>query len=190
MPEPTPGAAPHESLFTTTRLTARRLGPGDEEALQRVFEQAGDYFRPITGRADPEPDAARREIQQSGQAPGRAVALLQRHDGEAVGALGWWEAHPEPEVALLGMLMVAEGARGAGLAREAVEGLETWLRARGIRTLRTGVGAHATAHHQLLRALGFESLEQRTHVSLDAGRLMIALFAKPLAEPGDAPAPS
>ena len=174
-----PGAP---DALETRRLRLEWLGEADAEALQAVFAEAGDYFVSITGRAEPDADAAARELRASAAAVGRGVLLLRlREGGRAVGALGWWEGQPEAGLALLGLLLVVRGERGRGLAREALGALEGWLGARGVGALRTGVGAGDLERHALLRALGFASLEERTHVSLDRGRMMLALFEKPLA---------
>jgi RimJ/RimL family protein N-acetyltransferase len=166
-------------LFSTERLEARILSPGDEEPLQRVFEAAGDYFLGITGEPAPAPDAAEREIRSCAGTPGREVALLRLHaDGRPVGAVGWWQGNPEPEVALVGMLLVVREARGQGLAREALDGLAGSLATQGVRRLRTGAGAGDQRTQALLRALGFAPLDQRRHVELDRGRIMLALFER------------
>lgn len=165
--------------FSTERLEARTLSPGNEAELQEVFAAAGDYFLSITGRPEPEPDAAEREIRSCAATPGRAVALLSlREENRAVGALGWWAGNPSPEIALVGMLLVIPDERGKGLAREALDGLAAWLAREGVQRLRTGVGAGDQRTHSLLHALGFAPLDQRTHVSLDRGRIMIALFER------------
>ncbi|HET8656320.1 MAG TPA: GNAT family N-acetyltransferase [Longimicrobiaceae bacterium] len=170
-----------DDLFATPRLRARLLTMGDEDALQEVFQAGGDYFLEVTGRPEPDEDAAVREIASTINVPGRRVALVSlAESGEDVGALGWWGHHPEPDIALLGMLLVVPERRGAGVGREALGALEGVLAADGIRRLRTGVGAGDTAKHALLRALGFHPLDERTHVTLDRGRLMIALFEKEL----------
>lgn len=172
-----------EHLFTSPRLSARLLAPGDEAVLQEVFVAAGDYFLDLTGRPEPNDNAAEREIEATLTVPGRRVALLRLGEGEegdAVGALGWWENHPEPDLALLGMVIVVPAHRGAGLAKEAVEALEGALAERGITRLRTGVGAGDTQKQALLRALGFAPMEERAHIDLDRGRVMIALFEKQL----------
>lgn len=168
--EPTP-------LFRTDRLVARAVTPAEQALLQWVFERCGDFFQPITGRPAPDADAAEREVGSCAATPGREVAVLVREEtGEPVGALGWWQGNPDPETTLLGMLMVVPAERKRGIAREAIDGLAAWASGRGIRRLRTGVAAQATATHALLRSLGFEPLDQRTHVSVDRGRMMIALF--------------
>ena len=146
-----------------------------------LFEAAGDHFTTVTGRPEPDSDAARRELQSAEAAEGREVYLVRLRDGgEAVGAVGWWEAHPEPHVALLGMLLIDARRRREGLGREALQGVEAALRERGIGELRTGVGAGDRMRQEVLRALGFTPLDERKHVSLDRGRVMIALFRKTL----------
>lgn len=171
-----------EVMFFSPRLQAERVRAGDEERLQSVFGAAGDYFIPVTGEPRPDPDAAIREIRSCAEVAGReAVVLVVREDERDVGAIGWWEGVPEPDVALLGMLLVSSGERGRGYAREAMQALEELLSKRQIRRLRTGVGAHDAEKHALLLALGFSPLDERTHVSLDRGRMMLALFEKTLA---------
>jgi GNAT superfamily N-acetyltransferase len=167
-----------QTLFRSERLVARPVREGDEAVLQEVFVAAGDHFLPITGRPAPDDDAAEREIRSAGQTPGREAVLLHDGSGAAVGALGWWEGSPEPEITLLGMVLIVPTARGAGLAREAMGALERWLAARGGTRLRTGVGAHDLERQRFLRALDFNPLDERTHVSLDRGRMMIGLFEK------------
>jgi GNAT superfamily N-acetyltransferase len=169
-----------ETLFRSERLEARALRDGDGEVLQQVFESAGDYFLPITGRPAPDADAAEREIRSCASTPGREAVILYSTDGEAVGALGWWEGSPEPDVTLLGMVLIVPAHRGDGRAREALSALERWLAGRGMTRLRTGVGAHDDPRQAFLRAIGFAPLDERTHVSLDRGRMMIGLFEKPI----------
>lgn len=166
-------------LFTTERLEARVLSPGDGEPLQGVFEGAGDYFLTITGEPSPAPDAAERELRACASTPGREVALLSLRDtGRPVGAVGWWQGNPEPDVALVGMLLLVREERGRGLAREALDGLAATLGTQGVARLRTGVGAGDERTQSLLRALGFTPLDQRKHVELDRGRIMLALFER------------
>lgn len=171
----------HPAFFESERLLALTLSPATAPLLQRVFEAAGDHFLAITGRAAPEPDAAERELEACARTPGRETALLlRRESGEPVGALGWWAGNPAPDLALLGMLLLVPDARGQGLAREALAGLEAGLAGQGVRALRTGVGAGDERAHAILGALGFHPLDARTHVSFERGRVMISLFEKPL----------
>lgn len=179
-PEPQPSRT-----FESGRLTVQRLGSGDEAVLQEVFEKAGDYFLRITGHPAPEPDAAAREIGSCIATPGRDVALLSLHaeaeaEAEPVGVLGWWHGNPEPDVTLLGMLMLVPERRGRGLARDALAALEAWEAQRGVHRLRTAVAAGNYREHALLRALGFDEMPIRDHVALGLGGAHLALFEKPL----------
>ena len=174
--------------LTTERLTLARLDPGMEQPLQAVFEAAGDHFTTVTGKPRPDPDAAERELHAASRTEGREVLLVRlREGGDPIGAVGFWERHPEANVALLGMLLIARDRRGAGYGREALRGVEEALRARGIEEMRTGVGAGDERRQAVLTALGFEPLDQRKHVSLDRGRVMIALFQRRLEGGGGAP---
>ena len=157
-------------------------GSEDVEALQSVFERAGDHFLRVTGRPKPEPDAARRELGSAASTPGREVALIERggSGSEVIGAVGWWAGHPEPDLALLGMLMVVAEERRRGIAGEALRLLEARLRDGGIARLRTAVGAEDRAASSFLEAVGFASMDERTHVDVDSGRLRIAFFEKTL----------
>lgn len=171
-----------ETTKDVGRVELRLAESDDVETLQSVFERAGDHFLRITGRATPEPDAARRELGSAASTPGREVALIERGGSGpgAVGAVGWWAGHPEPDVALLGMLMVVAEERRRGIAGEALRLLEARLRDAGITRLRTAVGAEDRAASTFLEAVGFASMDQRTHVDVDSGRLRIAFFEKTL----------
>jgi GNAT superfamily N-acetyltransferase len=165
--------------FETERLAVQLLRTGNEALLQMVFEQAGDYFQRLKGTSGPDADAAERELAACARTPGRKVALLtDLESGEPVGALGWWQGNPEPDVGLLGMLLIVPGHRGGGLAREAVRGLEGWLRDQGIARVRTAVLAASFPEHKLLRALGFEQLPIRDHVALGLAGSHLALFER------------
>lgn len=176
-PDPTETSSPIE----TPRLALRILAPDDAPALQRVFAAAGDYFLPLTGRAEPEPDAAERELRGAAAAPGRDVALVTlRESGEAVGALGWWRGNPEPDRALLGMLVTVPEQRGKGIAREALGAVEGWLAARGVRALRTAVGIRDYARQDLLAALGFQRMPIRDHQALGVQGATLSLWERAL----------
>jgi hypothetical protein len=176
--------APDAEGWETGRLVATPLRVGHDALLQAVFEGASDFFRRAPGEAGPDPDAAGQELRACAASAGRTVAvLLDRGSGEPVGAIGWWLGNPAPDVALLGMLMIVSGRRGHGLAREALQGLESRLAASGTRRLRTAVGGSAFEHHGLLRALGFEEMSIRDHTELGLGGAHLALFEKPLPGP-------
>ena len=175
-------------LFETDRLTLVQATPDHTAELQSVFEAAGDHFLTVTGRPEPEPDAAQREIDACARIPGRMVAILREEGGDAVGALGAWLHHPDQGLALVGMLMVVRDRRREGLAREALDGFSLWAAGQGVRALRTATGAGDAGAQEIVRALGFQPLDERTHIGLDRGRIMIALFERPTVPSDDAPA--
>jgi GNAT superfamily N-acetyltransferase len=173
-------AAPLE--IESDRLVLRTLGPGDEDRLQRVFERCVDHFAALTGRPAPEPGAGAAELRASLGSPGRQVALLTRLDtGEEVGAVGWWAGNPEPDRALLGLLMVDPAHRGQGLAREALGALEVWLAGRGIKAMRTAFQRRRLSVHPIVRALGFREMSIRDHALLGLSGAGISLWEKPIA---------
>lgn len=178
MTDPTPTEAPR---IESPRLTLRLLAPGDEGALQAVFEAAPDHFVALSGRG-PEPNAAEREIGGAAPVPGREVALVTlRETGEAVGAAGWWAGNPEPDVALLGTLVIVPDHRGKGIAREALGALEAWLAGRRITRLRTAFPYRRTTLPPVVRALGFLPLPIAEHAKLGLAGAGTALYEKRIA---------
>lgn len=173
-------AAPLE--IETDRLVLRTLGPGDEDRLQQIFERCPQHFAALTGKPGPDPDAATNELAACAASPARQVAALVHVDTRRdVGAVGWWEGNPEPDRALLGMLMVVPEHRGEGLGREALAGLEVWLAGRGIRALRTAFQRRRLAVHPIVRALGFAEMSLREHTALGLGGVGVSLWEKPIA---------
>jgi GNAT superfamily N-acetyltransferase len=171
---------PLDEHFASERLRARTAGPSDEPLLQAVLVAAGDHFLGVTGRGEPDPDAARREIEAAGSTEGRIVVLLEPVEGGApVGAAGWWTGVPDAETALLGMLLLVPQVRGQGLGREALEALARHLASGGIQRIRTGVGFGDQRARSLLPRLGFAPLDERSHVSVGQhARLMITFYER------------
>ena len=172
-----PDAVPLE--IETDRLALRALSPGDEARLQRVFAACADHFTALAGRPGPDDDAAAAELRASAETPGRqAAVLVLAETGEDVGALGFWEGNPAPDLALLGLLMVDPAHRGRGLAREALDALEVWLAGRGIRGLRTAFQRRRLAVHPVVRALGFTEMSIADHTALGLGGAGVSLWEK------------
>jgi GNAT superfamily N-acetyltransferase len=165
----------------TARLVIRSLEPGEEERLRRVFQACADHFAALLGQGGPAADAAAQELRACAATPGRQVAALALAEtGEDAGAVGWWAGNPEPDRALLGMLMIDPAHRGQGLAREALEGVEVWLAGRGIRALRTAFERRRLAVHPVVKALGFREMSIRDHAALGLGGAGISLWEKPI----------
>ena len=171
-------AAPLE--LETDRLLLHTLAPGDEARLQRVFEACADHFAILTGQRLT-PGAAAGELAACAATPGRAVAVLTLAEtGEDVGAVGWWRGNPEPDRALLGMLMIHPAHRRQGLAREALEALQVWLRGQGIRAVRTAFQRRRFAVHDVVQALGFREMSIAEHALLGLGGAGVSLWEKPV----------
>ncbi|HEX2210456.1 MAG TPA: GNAT family N-acetyltransferase [Longimicrobium sp.] len=165
----------------TARLAIRVLGAGDEDRLQRVLDACADHFTALQGLPGPAPDAGAQELTACLATPGRQVAVLTLLDsGEDVGAAGWWAGNPEPDRALLGMLMIAPAHRRQGLAREALDAVEVWLAGRGIAALRTAFQRRRFAVHPIVRALGFREMSIRDHALLGLAGAGISLWEKPV----------
>lgn len=172
-------AGDEQGTLETARLALTVLGPGDEARLQAVFEAAADWFTALTGAPGPVADAAAQEIAGGAAAPGRRIAVLTPiGGGEDVGALGWWEGNPEPGWALLGIVMMVPSHRGQGLAREALEGLELWLAARGVHSLRTAFPRRRFALHGIVKALGFREMSIAEHQKLGLNGAGTSLWEK------------
>jgi GNAT superfamily N-acetyltransferase len=180
--EQTVSAGPDAPIdIETTRLAIRALGAGDEERLQRVFAACADHFGVLMGQPAPAPDAAAQELAACRATPGRQVAMLTLIDsGQDVGAVGWWAGNPEPDRALLGMLMIDPAQRKQGLAAEALEAVEVWLAGRGIAALRTAFQRRRLAVHPVVRALGFREMSIRDHALLGLAGAGISLWEKPV----------
>jgi GNAT superfamily N-acetyltransferase len=164
----------------TDRLLVHALGAGDQARLQRVFEACADHFSVLMGQRVA-PDAAAGELAACAANPGRAVALLTlAATGEDVGAIGWWRGNPEPDRALLGMLMVHPAHRRQGLATEALLALEVRLRGQGIRALRTAFQRKRFAVHPIVKGLGFREMSIAEHALLGLGGVGVSLWEKPI----------
>lgn len=173
-----PVPSQEDPVIQSARLVIRPLGPDDAPRLQAVFEATPDHFAVVAGQEGAAPESAAHELREAAARPGREVALISLADGNDAGALGWWAAHPEPDVALLGMILVVPAHRGAGVAREALAALEGRLAAQGIRRLRTAFQRRRLAIHPVVKALGFAEMSIREHTRLGLAGASISLWEK------------
>ena len=59
---------PMTAELATERLLLERVTPDEVGELQAVFRAAGDHFTTVTGRPEPDPDAAERELRSAAAA--------------------------------------------------------------------------------------------------------------------------
>jgi GNAT superfamily N-acetyltransferase len=166
-------------LFETARLSVVPVAPGGEGPLRAVFEATPDFFEAVYGIPAAPPGAAEKETAASAAQQGREVAVLLR-GGEAVGAMAWWTGNPEPDRALLGMLMVVPSARGDGVGREALDGLLVWLAGQGMAAVRTAVQRRRRPVLDRLARLGFAELPISEHQKLGLAGAGLALLERPV----------
>jgi GNAT superfamily N-acetyltransferase len=171
-----------DPLFRTDRLAVVPLTLAEAPRLQAVYEGAADYFKVLADVDEVDPETARHELSQGAAQPGRTAAVITLDDGTDVGALGWWAGRPSAEVALLGMIVVLPPHRGAGIAREALAGLQSWLAGQGVTELRTAIPyARLSGVRDLLSGLGFFPMSIAEHTRLGMAGAGISLWEKPLA---------
>jgi len=169
-------------VIESARLLVRTLRPGDEARLQAVFDAAPDWHAALGRPADA--DAAAREIAASADKAGREIAVVTlRETGDDVGAIGWWRGNPEPNLALLGTLIVIPAHRGEGLAHEALGAVEGWLAEGGTTELRTAFARMLLPLHPIVKALGFREMSIAEHTKLGFAGAGTSLWSKPVAAP-------
>ena len=123
--------------FATPRLAAEPAAPRAAE-LQALVDAERAYFVQMEGRA-PAPDEVARLLAEADADPDRRVLALSGRGG-GVEALVDVQLHaPEPGTAHVVLLLLRTAARGRGLGREAVEGLEDALAAAGCSAVRASV---------------------------------------------------
>jgi GNAT superfamily N-acetyltransferase len=122
-------------------LRLLRGEPGEMRELQRVLEEAPEYFRKVTGLP---PGRAEAQSTFTALPEGKAyddkfVFGIYRAGG-MVGCADLIRGHPDPSTAFLGLLLVSESSQGQGVGRRAYELLETFVRCWGTcQRIRLGV---------------------------------------------------
>ncbi|MCB9763391.1 MAG: GNAT family N-acetyltransferase [Alphaproteobacteria bacterium] len=167
-------------LYTTPRLTVRRLGPAQLPALRLLMCDCAAFFASLPHEPDPEREAENLLLDRPpGSAPQDLYALGLYQGDTLVGAANLCAHHPEAGTWFLGLLLMHPDARGQGLAREAVDGLGAWLAAQGARELRavTHPGDHSTG--RLWERLGLSFHREATRG--DDPRDRVRIYRGPLA---------
>ncbi|HQY92976.1 GNAT family N-acetyltransferase [Caldilinea sp.] len=132
-------------------------------ALQAVYAATPGYWR-LYNLPGPPDDYAAAELTAAQETPGRSllaiVRPLERSDpsrgAEMIGVLDFRLHWPEPAVAYIALLMVAEPLQRRGIGAQAWSLLKPWLaNAGGMRTVRVGVEQFNTISLKFWQAQGF-----------------------------------
>lgn len=169
-------------------LETRPLTELDLPALQGVMVDTPSYFEAI-GASQPDPAGlAEARAVLAELPPGRAasdkIALGLWLDGALVGCADMIIGYPRPEVAFIGLLLVAEDLHGCGLGTVAFGELARRAQERGCERLRLGVAkGHAHAEHFWTRRGFFPTGEVGRDLTGHSAR-DILLFERPLRRAG------
>lgn len=165
-------------------LETRPLTATDIPALQAVMVDTPGYFEAI-GAAPPDPNGQREaravlEDLPPGRTDADKVVLGLWLDGALVGCADMVIGYPRPEVAFVGLLLVAEELQGCGLGTVAFGELARRAQERGCERMRLAIAkGHAHAEHFWLRrgffATGEVGRDQTGHTERD-----VLVFERPL----------
>lgn len=136
---------------------ARRLEPPDLPALQRLFEEAADYFEATTG-TPPAADEAERAF--VGGPPTKSVndkrtVGVFAGDGRLVGVLDAIPDFPTDGTCTIGLLLLDPAVRGAGLGGATLAAFEAWMAGLGATRFRTAVAARLERGLRFLERAGY-----------------------------------
>jgi GNAT superfamily N-acetyltransferase len=144
------------------RYHTRRLEPPDLPALQRLFEQAPDYFVATTG-TPPATDEAERAF--VGGPPTRSVN--DKHsigvfadEKRLVGVLDAIPDFPTDGTCTIGLLLLDPAVRGAGLGAATLAAFEEWMAAHGTTCFRTAVAARLERGLRFLEREGYREVSR------------------------------
>jgi len=138
-------------------LSLRRLGEGDAAALQALYEACPDYHVLHEG----EPAREGKALETLSGAPAgkpredRFVIGFFAAGGRLSGMLDILRDFRERAEWYLGLLLLAPGARGAGLGASILRATIDWVRAEGAHSLRIAVDEQNTAGRRFWERHGF-----------------------------------
>lgn len=134
------------------------------QALQEVYANTPGYWH-MYNLPSPAADQARRDLKDAAETPdrtlmgivGRINPLDPQSGGQLIGLLDFRMGWPQPDLAYLGMVMVAEPLQRTGIGRRAVLMWMGWLRrSTKIEKVRVGVEQFNPGALQFFQKLGFE----------------------------------
>lgn len=170
----------------TRPATIRRLDPGADRALVDSFwPEIADYIEIERGaRPGPALSAELTEEFFTGAPPGADPADGPRlglfDDGRLLGIVELAFGFPAPEDAYLGILFLAEAARGRGLGREFLREVERLARARGAPRLYLAVLDANPRGRAFWEREGFRPHEEGRSVTLSGRTQTACRMVKPL----------
>lgn len=168
--------------MTQPALALRPLTALDLPALQRVLEGAPGYAMRVGG-APPGPDEAHDTLTAlPPDVEASAKVVFGVFEGEAmVGCADVIRGWPAPDVAFIGLLLLAEAHQGRGLGRLAYDRVEAAIRAwPGCRRIRLGVVEANAQALPFWRACGFAATGERKPFENGAVRSEVVLMEKRL----------
>jgi GNAT superfamily N-acetyltransferase len=177
-------APPPEDDAPAMPLETRPLTASDLPALQAVMVGTPGYFEAI-GAAQPDPQGhteaqAVLEDLPPGKSAHDKIVLGLWLDGALVGCADLVIGYPRPEVAFVGLLLVAEELQGCGLGTVAFAELARRAQDRGCERMRLGVAqGHTQAEHFWTRR-GFSATGEVGRDLTGHSPRDILLFERPL----------
>lgn len=143
-------------------VVVRAAVVGDAVPLAAIIAAAFAQYR---GRLDPESGAVRESADTiSRDLAAGAGAIVAEQGGEPLGCV---MIKPVEGDLYLGRLAVVPSARGRGIARRLVQGVEDEAARRGLTGVRLGVRIVLTENQRLFAALGYVETSREAHPGFD-----------------------
>jgi len=149
------------STGTNTRIDGPLVyleSPGPEHlpAIWKVYLDAPDYFEALTGTSDFDPNAVEMMYEEALSEDNRYYLAIRRADNKSLIGTIEFEAGSDDVPATLRGLVVAQGERGKGYGRAALELAEGFLANElGVRIMAADVPAGYDDGERFLEALGY-----------------------------------
>jgi GNAT superfamily N-acetyltransferase len=173
-----------ERFLAGDGFTAVEIGPDTVPLLQRFFDANPDYFLAVNGELAGV-DEAHEEVH--GSLPDgwpftrKWVVGILDPNGALVAMVNVVSDLLAAGVWHIGLFMVADAARGTGLAQALLRRLETWAIAGGAAWLRLGVVAGNARAEKFWESAGFVEVRHREGVAMGRKVNTVRVMVKPLA---------
>lgn len=174
---------PGEPAITIAELELRRLGPGDEPAIQALLAQDPGFFE-LTEGAPPRPTEAHEVFTElpPGVPPERKhVWGAFAADGSPAALLDVVEGYPDRDIWYLGLIFVAPAQRDTRLGTTLLASLAEHVVTTGGTKLRLAVVVGNERARRLYDRLGFTFVARRTRTSWCAAAIECDVLERQLA---------